>query len=200
MPFDPETHTFTRDDGSRVLSVTQILQKAKICDYSAVPQEHRDRGMRRGTTVHWLTQLDDQGALDYRTIPKAMRPFRKAYRTWMQRSGFHCLLIEHQFIADDFAGIVDRAGTFPATTMFSNGSNAVLDIKTGTQIQDWVRYQLCAYSVGLEPRIQLAKFMRRIALLLKADGTYSIKEFPLCTWDTDWSTFQRAKEKANAGN
>jgi hypothetical protein len=196
VPFDPHTHTFTRPDGSRVFSVTQILAKAGICDYSAVPQANRDRGMRRGTSVHWLTQLDDQGALDYRTVPKSLRPYRKAYRTWVKRSGFNCLLIEQEFMRDDFAGIVDRAGTFPATTMYYDGSKAVLDIKTGTALQDWVKYQLCAYSVGIEPRIGLAKFIRRIALLLRPDGTYSIKEYPLCTWDLDYATFRKAVQKA----
>jgi len=200
VKFDASTHTFTGLFGERVPSVTQILATAGLCDYSAVPQEYRDRGMRRGSSVHWMLQLHDEGALNYRTVPKSLRPFRKAYQTWKAGSGFHPIAIEFKFVWDGYAGILDRAGSFPATSMFTDGSHAIVDFKTGTTMQEWVKYQLAAYAVGFMQDIKLARFIRRIALLLKPDGTYSVKEFPLSSFDTDWSTFCRAKEKTHGGH
>jgi hypothetical protein len=195
---DPATHTYTDPSGAVVLSVTQILAKAGICDYSCVPQESRNRGMKRGTSVHWMLQLEDQGAINYRTVPKAMRGYRKAYCEWKRASGFNPLMVEHSFIYGDYAGTVDRAGSFPATTMYTSGTNAIVDIKTGTAAPDWTRYQLAAYAVGIIGDQKLARFTRRIALLLTADGKYKVTEFPLCTFDIDWSKFCYAKEKADA--
>jgi hypothetical protein len=200
VSFDQETHIFRRSDGERVLSVTQILAKAGLCDFSAVPAEFRDRGLKRGTSVHWLTQLEDEGALDYRTVPKSLRPYRKGWNAFKAATGFHPIAIEFKFIFDDFAGIIDRAGSFPPTSMFSGGTHAILDIKSGAAIPDHTRFQLCAYSVGFMQNIALARFVRRIAVRLTPDGKYSVKEFPLSSFDTDWSTFCRAKEKANAAN
>lgn len=194
--FDATKHLFSRD-GKAVPSVTQVLAKVGICDFSFVDEETRRYAMERGTSVHWLLQLEDEEALDYRTVPKALRGYRKAYKLWKKRSLFYPLLIEHKFVSDfGYAGIVDRAGTFPATTMRSHGTSAVVDFKTGA-VPDWVRYQLCAYAVGIEPRLPLARYMRRIALSLRPDGDYSVKEFPLCTFDSDWAIFNHAIRRAN---
>jgi len=155
--------------------------------------------MKRGSSVHWMTQLEDQGALNYRMVPKALRPFRKGWNDWKKATGFKPIAIEHIFTWDNAAGIMDRVGTFPASTMHPTGSHALIDLKTGHgPIQDWVRYQLSAYSVGWMQSVQLARYLRRIAVLLKPDGTYSVKEFPREDFDRDYSTFVRAKGKANA--
>jgi len=195
--FDPATHTFTRPDGSRVLSVTQILAKAGICDYSCVPAEFRDRGLKRGSSVHWMTQLEDQGALNYRTVPKWMRPYRKCWNEYKANTGFKPIAIEYMFAFDDYAGILDRVGTFPPTEMFPNGSHAVLDLKSGN-IEYWVANQMGPYAGAWMKSIKLARFIRRVAVRLNGDGSPArVKEFPLADFDRDYSRFVRAKEKAN---
>ena len=192
--FNPETHEY-RENGLIVPSVTQIIAGAGLCDFSCVEEEIRIRSMKRGQSVHWLLQLEDEGALNYRTVPKGLKGYRKAYRTWKRQSGFNVLWIERQFVSNfGFAGTLDRAGSFPPTTMYTSGTKAVVDFKTG-EIADWVRYQLCAYSLEVDKRPAIARTIRRIALALKPDGTYKIKEFPLCTWDTDLAKFMEALEK-----
>src|SRR5580692_10404191 len=91
--FNPEKHEYSQD-GKIVLSVTQVLAKAGICDFSAVDEELRIRSMARGQSVHWLLQLEDEGALNYRTVPRPLRGYRKAYKLWKQRSKFNVLGIE----------------------------------------------------------------------------------------------------------
>ena len=92
-------------------------------------------------------------------------------------------------------GKIDRAGRFPVTAMYLTGTSAVLDFKTG-EIADWTRYQLCAYSLAVDPRPAIARTIRRIALSLRADGTYKIKEFPsLHHGDSHYSRFRRALEE-----
>lgn len=192
--FDAVSHTY-RKNGAVVPSVTQVIAGAGLCDFSFVEEDIRVHSMKRGESVHWMLQLEDEGALNYRKVPAGLRGYRKAYRTWKCQSGFNVLWIEKQFISElGFAGTIDRAGSFPATAMYLTGTSAVLDFKTG-EIADWTRYQLCAYSLAVDPRPAIARTIRRIALSLRADGTYKIKEFPLCTWDSDYSRFMRALEE-----
>lgn len=179
--------------------MTQVLAKAGICDFSFVDEDIRIHSMKRGQSVHWLLQLEDEGALNYRTVPRSLRGYRKAYRTWKKQSGFCPLWIERQFVSRfGFAGTIDRAGSFPATTMYASGTTAVVDFKTG-EIPEWVRYQLVAYASEVHPNQAIARNVRRIALSLRPDGTYKVKEFPLCTWDIDFSKFMEALRKVNNG-
>jgi hypothetical protein len=189
--FNPSKHEFSRD-GVVIPSVTQVLARAGICDFSFVEEETRIHAMKRGTSVHWLLQLEDEGALNYRTVPRSLRGYRKAYRDWKRHSSFCPLWVECKFVSQyGYAGIIDRAGSFPATTMYLSGTNCVLDFKTG-EIPDWVRLQLAAYALAIEPIIAVARNIRRIALTLSASGAYKIKEFPLCTFDSDIAKFMHA--------
>lgn len=192
--FDADQHLFTRQ-GRIVPSTTFVLASAGICDFSFVEESLRERAKIRGKSVHWLLELDDQEALDYRRVPIALRGYRRGYTTWKRQSHFLPILIEKKFVSHfGYAGIVDRVGTFPATSMYLSGTTAVLDFKTG-DIPDWCRYQLAAYAVGIEPNLSVARTIRRIGLSLKPDGTYKVREFPLCTFDSDFSRFHHELRK-----
>jgi hypothetical protein len=198
--FDAAKHEYRTAAGVYVPSVTQILAKSGLCDFSFVEEEIRVRSMQRGSNVHWMLQLEDEGKLNYRQVPLALRPYRKAYLDWRDKSGFLPELIEQQFISHlGFAGTLDRYGHFPTTAMFPNGSTAVVDFKTG-EVQDWVRYQLAAYSTGIHAHPIMARTVRRIALALRADGAYRVKEFYADTWEHDFSVFMEAKRRTDAGH
>lgn len=188
--FDPETHTFTVED-KIVPSITQVLAFAGICNFSFVEEEKRLFAMKRGKAVHWLTQLDDEGALNYRKVPKFLRGYRKAWNTWKESSGFVPMMIEQWMISDlGFGGIPDRFGKLGIT-------NAVVELKTGA-VADWTRYQLAAQCVLIQPKISIARTFRRIGLSLSPDGTYKVKEFPLSTFDSDISRFIEEVRNMNA--
>jgi hypothetical protein len=193
--FDPVLHEFKKD-GVVVPSVTQVLAKAGIIAYSYVSEEIREYSMKRGTSVHWMLQLEDEGALNYRTVPKRLRGYRRAYTSWRERADFRPLKIEYQFVSDyGFAGIIDRIGVFTDKALLLT----VVDLKTGP-IAEWVRYQLAAYSVGIEPNLKKAKYIRRVALRVRDDGLYHVREFPMASFDTDWAKFYAALEKTNGNH
>jgi hypothetical protein len=200
--FDRELHEYRDVQGRIIPSVTQILAYAGICDFSFVEEEIRIASMQRGTSVHWLLQLEDEGALDWRRVPIRLRPYRKAYQDWKKASGFipDRNYIEKQFISHfGFAGTMDRYGALPPTTLYPFGSSAIVDFKTG-EIPDWVRFQLAAYARTIHENHQMARNVRRIALALRSDGTYSVKEFPPQTFDYDWARFMKAKRETDAGH
>ncbi len=198
--FDAATHTYRNAQGSIVPSVTQILARAGICDFSFVEEEIRIRSMERGTSVHWLTQLEDEGVLDYRKVPLRLRPYRKAWNGFKRATGFVPELIEKQFISIyGFAGTIDRFGHFPSTASYGKGSHGIVDIKSG-EIMDWVRYQLAAYTMHCSSNPAIACCVRRVAVALRADGTYQVKEFPRDTWGVDFAKFMQAKKETDAGH
>jgi hypothetical protein len=192
--FDPEKHAYSDGDGISYPSVTYILAESGLCDFSFVEEEVRLRAMARGRSVHWMLQCEDQGVLDYRTVPKVLKPYRKQYCEWKKRSGFVPEQIEQPFISiHGFAGTPDRIGAFPSTPLYPRGSRAVVDFKIGG-ICEWVKYQLVLYAVGTTKHIWQAKMLRRIALSIKPEGTL-VKEFPLSTWDGDFATAMQAKKE-----
>ena len=197
IDFDPVTHEYKNHQGERKPSVTWILAKSGLCDFSFVDEEVRVRAMQRGRGVHWMLQLEDEGTLNYRTVPKTLKPYRKAYLDWKRGAGFEPLLIEHPFISPfGFAGTFDRYGILPKTERFPLKSKVLIDLKTGSA-HAATKYQLCAYSVGLTGNVEAASRVRRIALVLLPDGNHAVKEFPASEWLQDWAVFNEALRRCN---
>lgn len=199
--FDRVKHEYSDAAGTVYPSVTQILAHGGIVNFDMVTEEARQRSMRRGTSVHFACELYDLGALNRRTLPKALRGYVKAWVTWRERSGFRPLLIEKPILSPHgYAGTPDRFGTL-------GNRYAVVDLKTGEgSVSDWIRYQIAAYVKYFE----FTEFyvgmpgLRRVAVKLHADGTYHAKEFPPSTYVHDFAVFYealknwRAKDADNA--
>lgn len=201
VTFDPEKHEYRSASGSLVPSVTQILNRAGICDFSFVEEEIRQRAMERGSSVHWLLQLEDEGALNYRQVPIRLRPYRRAYLDWKKASGFLPELIEYKFISQfGYAGTLDRFGSLSPSLMFPYGSHAVVDFKTGESVQEWTRYQLAAYAMRQGKNPYHASRIRRIGLALRKDGTYRVREFHHESFPLDWAKFMEAKRSVDGGH
>jgi hypothetical protein len=182
--FNSLKHEYSDATGTIFPSVTTLMAFGKIIDFSVVKEEIRQRSMKRGTSVHWITQLYDEGALNVRTTPKALRGYLKAWRTWRERSGFEPVLIEKPFISPHgYAGTPDRFGPFP------DGSWAVVDLKTGEgDIAAHVGVQLAPYAKWYA--ITEGRFnIRRIGVKLHSDGTYRAKEFPVNRMPIDFCKF-----------
>jgi hypothetical protein len=193
--FNAERHEYTDASGIVYPSVTTLLAHAKIIDFSVVREDIRQRSMKRGTSVHWTCQLYDEGALNRRTVPKALRGYLKAWITWRERSGFEPTLIERPFISPyGYAGTPDRVGEF---MLVCGNSPALIDLKTGEgPILDAVRLQLAAYVDYYRPAWGA---LRRVAVKLHADGTYHAKEFPQTSYAIDRARFFAALQSYKDG-
>ncbi|HEY6022358.1 MAG TPA: hypothetical protein VIY48_21610 [Candidatus Paceibacterota bacterium] len=188
--FDKELHRYTDPSGNtRYPSVTEILSDCGLVNFSMVPKNIRDAAMKLGTQVHWMLELEDLGALNYRTVPRALRPYRTAYLTWKKRSGFQPLMIEKSFLSvHGYAGTFDRFGSLPKTAQFPR-SFALVDFKSGDgKVADWVGKQLAAYSREFRDM----GTVRRIGLQLHKDGTYAVREFPESSFNYDLAVFLQA--------
>lgn len=176
VTLDHETHRYYRDgELFQGPSVTGALSQCGLADFSFVDEEIRQRSMARGTSVHWACALFDQGALNHRNLPHALRPYMKAYKAWRKNSGFVPMQewIEKSFISDlGFSGTIDRVGHLPGMR------SVIVDLKTGTSVHPATKIQVAMYA-------HYAKVFRRMALLLRNDGTYSVREFPFSEFNID---------------
>jgi hypothetical protein len=186
LRFDPEKHIYYIDD-KQEFSVTQVMDDVRIIDPTWYTEESRERG----SLVHKITELLDQGVLDWDSVDPALEPYIQAYETFLSD-----YMPEYDYIEKRvydpicrFAGTLDRAGRFHGKKHF------ILDIKTG-QIQEWTRLQTAAYQYCLakeDPKYSHTKLVPRYGLQLNNDGTYNFdNKYHPSTFADDIKTFKSA--------
>jgi hypothetical protein len=170
------TATLTRDDrhiyrldGAELMSVTAAIREAGL---SSAEWSNPD-AMLRGSHVHQACEFFDQGDLDDDTLDPALRPYLDAYRWFVHDAQPTWSHIEAQraSLTHRYAGTVDRAGT-----LINQKHPVVLDIKSGGP-EPWHAIQLAAYRRLLAD--ELGPLIQRLALYLRADGTYRLETLPL---------------------
>lgn len=161
--FDAETHTYTDDDGSIMISVTQVLADAGF--YGDVAKFWDEYSRDRGSAVHKAIELHYAGTLDESTVDPVVRPYFDAYLKFADESGFYPAWCEKRMSNHDImvAGTADLIGPL-------NGKAAIIDIKSGTP-GPATAIQLSGYEYLFGARVQ------RIALQLKDNGKYSMHTY-----------------------
>jgi len=164
--------------------VTLILEKTGHMDYSFLRKDVRDAALKRGHDVHILTHEYDLGTLDLGAVAPEYAPYLDAYCAFCRDHRVEWYLIE-QIVANPqyhFAGRLDRTGKL------GNGTEIILDIKTG-DAPDAVALQLAAYASCLEhPRTR-----RRTCVELKDTGRYRIITFDTANYLRDFNDFLAAR-------
>lgn len=174
LTFDAATHTY-RYAGKVVPGVTSILRPLTGLD--AVPTDVLKRAQAFGTAVHYGCELQDRGTLATHTVDPALWPYLDAWRRFCKEHNAEWSFIEQPVYNEQhgYAGTPDRLGTV-------DGKQAVVDIKSGA-VMPVAGMQIAAYKNAIKG---VSPLCRRIAVQLKADGSYEMHEF---TDRNDWPTF-----------
>lgn len=173
LTFDEASHTY-QFNGQVVPGVTSIL--SPLTDFSRVPPAVLEAASQFGKAVHRACELDDLGELDEAALDPALKPYLQAWRKFSAEHQVQWDVIEEPVyhITMRYAGTPDRFGLV-------NGVRTVVDIKSTAQLYPAVGPQLAAYANAL-----LEPFAIRMAVQLKADGTYVAKAYKD---PTDWPMF-----------
>lgn len=173
LHFDEGTHTYILN--GRVLpSVTQVLERTGIVDYSFIPPRTRQMALERGSAVHASIALDLEGDLDEASVEPLMGYVEAA------RAVRHDLGIT---TPDTFEERRHCPRYLYAGTVDLIFADILLDWKTNSA-EWWVRLQTAAYA-GM---FGGGKF-RRIAAELHADGTYRLETFKASNFTRDFNDF-----------
>lgn len=174
IEIDVERHR-TYVDGRFVPSVTQILKQAGLTSPYAIDEVAAERGR----VVHTLTAQDDVKKVDYRKVPKHLRGFLDAWKSYRAISGFVPDLIEHRVYHPDpeYVGTFDRYGRRNGAVL-----PVMLDIKTSQtgQVADVTRLQLVAYCLAHKTGP-----VERMAVGLRPDGRFMVKAWGPETFQAD---------------
>jgi hypothetical protein len=173
LTFDEGTHTY-RFNGNVVPGVTSIL--APLTDFSRVPPAVLEAASQFGKAVHRACELDDLGELDEDQLDAALVPYLTAWRKFSADYAVEWEQIEQQTFHTTmrYAGTPDRFGKV-------RGQLTVVDIKSTAELYPTVGPQLSAYAHALKH-----PYADRLAVQLKADGTYVAKPY---TDPTDFPVF-----------
>lgn len=174
LTFDPISHTY-RVSGQVVPGVTSII--APLTNYASVPAKVLEAAADFGRAAHMACELHDTGELDEESLDSSLAPYLAAWRAFSDHHAVEWEQIESPVYHTTFryAGTPDRIGKV-------RGVRSVVDIKTTAALYPSVGPQLAAYAsaAGLSPVAQ------RIAVQLKADGTYTAQRY---ADPNDWPVF-----------
>lgn len=173
LSFNKETHTYMYDN-VKVPSVTTILKP--IVDFSKVPVHTLELASRFGTAVHLACEYDDKGTLKEDELSDSLKPYLNAWRKFSADHKVKWDKIE-DIVFDKklfYAGCPDRLGRV-------KGISTTVDIKSCFELHPSVGPQLAAYQ-----KASTVKTLQRMAVLLRADGTYETKTY---SDPNDWGIF-----------
>lgn len=186
--FDAPSHTYTLD-GERVHSVTHILTRAGLIDFSGIPIVTLDAARRRGTIVHQAIHYLNENDLD---VDRFMADFPdyagylRAWITFTEQRHFRAVLCERRLASRKhrIAGTADCFGTL-------DGVPVLLDFATGRPSDVAKDLQTAAYfSLATEwaaepdgdPELlafltRARGVLKRYGVALRADGTFSLDPY-----------------------
>jgi hypothetical protein len=173
LTFDDASHTY-RVNGQVVPGVTSVL--APLTNFDRVPPHVLAAAADFGKAVHRACELDDLGELDESTLDDALMPYLQA---WRHFSADHA--VEWEQIEEPAYNATMRYAGTPDRFGLVRGVHTVVDIKSTAQLYPAVGPQLAAYAQALK-----VPHAARLAVQLKADGTYVAKPY---TDPTDWPVF-----------
>jgi hypothetical protein len=160
-------------DGRRVPSVTEVLALAGVVDFSGIGADVLAQAAQRGRAAHRVTALHDLGEDPSKDEAyEETAGYLEGYLRFLKDTGFKPTLIEYSMVSKEFryAGTLDRLG------VARDGWCWIVDLKTSIGLAAWVALQLAGYDQLARPMLETTR-MRRMALRLKKDGTYTITEY-----------------------
>lgn len=178
LQFNEELHQYSLG-GVILPSVTQVLCAVNLID----ARFYDDLSAWRGSVVHRICELDDQGELDEEDVDPRVAGYLDAWRKFKQAMQFKPDLIEHRVINEQlsYAGTLDRTG------IINGGQKVIIDIKSGAPAPA-TGLQLTGYALCLpDPRTY-----QRYSVQVTVDGAYKMKQYPVTEFTSDRHTWEAA--------
>lgn len=168
IAFEEETHTYWLN-GKKATSVTEALKLAGLIDGIQFASEE---ALWRGKAVHTAIHFYHKGTLNWDSLDERLAPFVKGYLKFIEDTKFVPQEWEKRVSIDQ----LNLAGTLDVVGIFPDGSQALIDFKTGMQanMSDWVGLQLALYDMALG---LAAPPRKRYGLKLLGDGSYRLYPF-----------------------
>lgn len=172
--FDQATHTYRL--GDRVLpSVTQIIKPLYGSFYEQVDPDVLTIAAARGTAIHRLTEIYDEGGNPYvaEQFQPGYEPYIDAWMRFLVESGAEVIATEKRFYHPRllFSGTCDRI-------LRIDGRAGIADIKTTADMMPQTAIQTEGYRLIAEAETPpVSGHLARWGIQLRADGNYRLIEY-----------------------
>jgi len=172
-------------EGIRVRSVTNVLQKAGIIDFSSIPPGTLEEARTRGTTVHKALHYYNEHDLnidEFRQDFPSYVGYVDAWISFCEQRHFVPVLSEHRVASPRhlLAGTLDCLGLL-------DGVGVLLDFSTGRPQDVGKNLQTAAYHAlalewasedpSLEAFVDAHPVIKRFAVALRRDGTFRLESY-----------------------
>lgn len=166
LVFNEENHTYTLD-GELIPSATTVIGKCGLNDFSHIHPVKLAQLAERGTMVHKITEMYDDGILDESTVDPELSGYLDAWKSLKKDFKFEIVHNEQKMYNRNYmyAGTVDRI-------IMVDGCLRPLDIKTG-DYKLTHDLQLAGYSYLDSDGINMSKDHGYVACI-KGDGKWKI--------------------------
>lgn len=179
IDFDEAAHTYTVNGEVWPLSVTGILSRTGLVDFSQIPRDIRDAAMARGRRVHKAMHFYGEGDLVLESVADAERGYVEAGIDFIQTSGFemagHERRLAHPRLR--YAGTCDAFGWW-------QGQCAIADWCCGDLFESCKHLQTSGYAEAMRcaPPPEFFDFtpatpIVRLGVHLKKTGRFSVEVF-----------------------
>lgn len=187
---DPSLHPDESAGNPSFAGVTRTLSAAGAVSSFEVAESILDRG----SDVHKACHYYDENDLDMRTVPKNRIQFVRAWAKCRRENDFVPIHIEHLVENPNYQirGHIDRVIELPPLPQFAGTTRGILELKTGSAAA-CTRLQTAIYGWMKDANI----LWRRFAVILSADASYHIQEYPVTEYMDDVHTFL-AFQRGNA--
>jgi hypothetical protein len=166
---DEEEHVY-KFQGRVVPGITRLMEP--IHSYDGVPEWILERKAHLGSCVHLATELWDNDDLAEDSLSPDLVPYLEAWKTFRKENAGRIHAVEPKLYhaGMGYAGQPDRC-------MQIDTDYDVLEIKTTSRLFNAVGVQLMAQKHLLESAMPGMRIGKRIAIQLKADGRYQLREY-----------------------
>lgn len=185
IAFDAATHRYTREDGTRVPSVTHILQATGVAlDFDALAdargpatREAIEAKRALGSVVHADIHALDDGDLVWETVDPRSAPYVAAWQRCKDNLGLVSLSRERRVYHRDLG----YAGTLDAIVLAPDGHHVLVDLKLGDPESAGCRYQTALYQLAWQTGHNLS-IDERWGVWLRPDLRVPYRLFPYREW------------------
>lgn len=157
-------------EGRKYVRVTSIVRFAFPDEFKAIPDDKRDYYFKRGTEIHRLAQMVEEGTADGFEFDPEVEKFRAGHAAFLRDTGFKALPggIEMRVKNDElrYAGTLDRIGTM-------QGRVCIIDYKSNS-LPKGGGLQTAFYLLAL-PAWKFEE-VDRYCVALKRGGKYQMSE------------------------
>lgn len=169
LNFNPETHTYTTEQGIVVDSVTTILRDEGYISFKGIHPEVLRAARELGTNVHIACDLYIKNDLDESSLSAPLVPYLEAFKKVLKDTNAQVLDSE-QIVYSPLWGFCGRYDLH----LFIRKAG-IWDIKTGTSVHPATALQLAGYEIAAKE--QGIECRERGSIQLLPDATYRLHTY-----------------------